>query len=122
MQRYPLTPVWLFSRALLRHLLLILLYAGLLGEPLMAQGLSGWGVFALLATLFGTVGLAVMWRHHYPPRKLLWVHGIGGLAGLLAVNLHPIAVAVALLLTLLLMTLPYRDGIRLNLPPQRAER
>jgi hypothetical protein len=110
--------LWLLARALLQHLLLILLYAGLISDALAGAGITGWGVLALLAMAFGGVGTAVLWRYHYPRRKLLRVHLLGGLAGVLAAALHPLAVIAALLLCLILIALPCHDGIRLDLPAQ----
>jgi hypothetical protein len=115
-----LIPLWLFGRALLRHLLLILLYAGLGADAFEAVGIVGWGVFALLGAAFGVVGTVVTWRRHYPRRKLLWVHGVGGLTGIAATALHPLGSMPALVLTLALVALPCRDCIRLTLPVQEA--
>jgi hypothetical protein len=115
-----LIPLWLFGRALLRHLLLILLYAGVNARAFEAIGITGWSVFVLVGAAFGLVGAAVTWRHHYPRRKLLWVHGVGGLAGIAATALHPLGSIPALVLTLALVALPCRDCIRLTLPLQET--
>lgn len=74
----------------------------------------------VLGMAFGVVGAAASWRRHYPRRKLLWVHGIGGLAGIAATILHPLGWVPALVLTLALIALPCRDCIRLTLPAQEV--
>lgn len=105
-----------FTRTLISHLLLLVWWVHLL---LAFAGALAWPLLpTLLLPLLLLLGVAFWmgWAFYYPPRKLLIVHLLGFLAGLLALVLHPLLIPVAFLITLGALAYPCRHCIRLQWP------
>lgn len=119
----PVVLLWLFCRALWRHLLLVLLYLPLLIELFESLGLPPWLGVVLAVGGIGGSGMLAMFRYHYSRRKLLLVHliGLGAGMGVLFVWQHLLLVLPAFGITLLSFHYRCKDCIRLDIPLMRAE-
>ena len=103
-------------RLLLSHLLILLWHLQL---SLAFAGDLGWSVWLctlLPLAVFITLASWVSFHFYYPPRKLLAVHLVSFVGGLLALLLQPVLISVAFLLTLATVVYPCKQCIRLKLP------